>query len=121
MEQVDETVQKQSIDSCVSSIRKLKKAYAGMQQKGSSVTVVARRLQAFQIGLAALQSAWADQPFPYTAEEASEAGALLASLFPSLESMVGKCIPASSQATLLARRIRSLKLAIQALDEHRAV
>lgn len=117
MDHVDESVQRQSIASLASSIRKLEKALASVQEKNSSATVVARRMLALQIGYAALQAVWSAQAFPFTSAEAVGAKVVLAGLVPSLEAMAPKFAPGSSQATVLARRVRSVQLAFQALDE----
>ena len=119
MDHVDESVQHQSIASLASSIRKLEKALTSVQGKNSSTTVVATRLLALQIGYAALQAVWSKQAFSFTSAEADGAKKVLAGLFPSLEAMAPKFAAGSSQATLLARRVRSIQLALQALDSNR--
>ncbi len=110
-------VQEHAIRSLQSSIRKLRKALASVEQGKVSITVVAKRLKALEVGLAALSALWDDQPFPYSHEQAREAAAIIKGLFPSLQAMAEKFPAASSQATLLARRIRALELAMQALGE----
>ncbi|ADY12380.1 hypothetical protein [Sphaerochaeta globosa] len=117
MEHVDELIRKQSLASLASSIRKLERALVSVQQKDSSTTVIAKRLKALQMGLAALKSVWDNQVFAYTPKETDEAKTVLASLFPSLQAMASKFKPGSSQATLLIRRVRSLELALAALGE----
>mgnify|MGYP000884878889 CR=1 FL=1 len=117
MEPVADTVRSQSIASLDSSIRKLEKALTSVEQNGSSTIVVSKRLKALRIGLAALQAVWENQAYPYSGQETVDAKEILASLFPSLHAMAVKFKPGSSQATLLARRVRSLELALQALGE----
>ncbi|NLE16169.1 MAG: hypothetical protein GX626_09910 [Spirochaetales bacterium] len=117
MDHVDERERTVALASLDSSIRKLEKTLTSVELKGSSTTVVSKRLQALRIGRAALQSVWLSRPYTYSAEEANEAKHIIASLEPSLQAMASKFKPGSSQATLLARRIRSLELALQALGE----
>ena len=117
MEPATDTERKHSIASLVSSIRKLEKTLTTIEQKGFSTTVVSKRLKALRIGLAALQAVWENQAYPYSGQETVDAKEILASLFPSLHAMAVKFKPGSSQATLLARRVRSLELALQALGE----
>jgi len=110
-------VREQAIRSLQSSIRKLEKSLMSVEQKNASAKVVAMRLKALRIGLAALQAVWENQAYPYSGQETVDAKEILASLFPSLHAMAVKFKPGSSQATLLARRVRSLELALQALGE----
>lgn len=117
MEHVEALIRKQSLASLASSIRKLERALVSVQQKDSSTTVIAKRLKALQMGLAALKSVWDNQVFAYTPKETDEAKTVLASLFPSLQAMASKFKSGSSQATLLIRRVRSLELALAALSE----
>ncbi len=116
MEYVDELVQRKSLASLVSSISKLEKALVSVHEKNCSTTVVSRRLQALQIGYAALEAVWSKKVFSYSLDEAVGAKAVLASLFPLLEAQVPRFAPGSSQATLLSWRIRSIQLALQALE-----
>lgn len=117
MEPVADTVRSHSIASLDSSIRKLEKTLTTIEQKGSSTTVASKRLKALRIGLAALQAVWENQAYMYSEQETSDAKEVLTSLFPSLHAMAPKFKSGSSQATLLARRVRSLELALQALGE----
>ncbi len=110
---MEHTEQVQVIASLSSSIGKLSTA----SQKRPSSVVVAKRLKAHQVGLAAIQAIWYSQAFPYTKGEREEAKAVLSGLFPSLERVAPKFASGTSQATLLMRRMHSLKLAIAALDE----
>lgn len=69
MEHVDESERRRMLASLVSSIHKLEKALTSVQQNVASTTVVSKRLQALKIGLAALQTRWDNQVYPYSAEE----------------------------------------------------
>lgn len=120
MEQVAEQVRKEAILSLQSAIRKSEKAALGMAAKGSSVTLVNKRLKAMRIGLAVLEKVWLDVPHAYTSDEMEEARIVLAGLFPSLESAWQKLKENSSQRTLLERRITALQLAAAALEEKNA-
>jgi hypothetical protein len=62
-------MKKSLLDLFASSIRKLEKALTSVQQNVASTTVVSKRLQALKIGLAALQTRWDNQEYPYSAEE----------------------------------------------------
>ena len=117
MEPVAETERRHSIASLDSSIRKLEKTLTSVELKGSSTTVVSKRLKALRIGLAALQAVWESQAYTYSGQETVDAKEILTSLFPSLHAMAPKFKPGSSQATLLARRVRSLEHALEALGE----
>ncbi|MDX9824409.1 MAG: hypothetical protein RBU26_05660 [Sphaerochaeta sp.] len=117
MEPVADTERRHSIASLDSSIRKLEKALTSVQQNVASTTVVSKRLKALKIGLAALQTRWENQVYPYSAEETQEAMHIIAGLMPSLHAMAPKFKPSSSQATLLVRRVLSLELALQVLGE----
>ena len=117
MEPVANTERSHSIASLDSSIRKLEKALTSVEQNGSSTTVVSKRLKALRIGLAALKTVWENQTYTYSKQETNDAKEILASLFPSLHAMAPKFKPGSSQATLLARRVRSLEHALEALGE----
>jgi hypothetical protein len=110
-------VRKQSLDSFASTFHKLEKALTSVQQNVASTTVVSKRLKALKIGLAALQTRWENQVYPYSAEETQEAMYVIAGLIPSLHAMAPKFKPSSSQATLLVRRVLSLELALQVLGE----
>nr|WP_202404712.1 hypothetical protein [Shimazuella alba] len=107
----------ESIKSFQSTIRKLENALSQMTQKGANTTLVKKRLKAVYIGLAILENVWNQKPHPYTQEDLAEARNVLTGLFPSIENMYAKSKAGSPQRTLLARRIKSLKLAVQAIDD----
>ncbi|MGH2318548.1 hypothetical protein ACRC6Q_12300 [Planococcus sp. SE5232] len=117
MESVPAAVQLESIKSFQSTIRKSEKALAQMKEKGASTRLIEKRLQAFDIGLAVLETVWHEKPNSYSKEEMTEARDVLAGLLPSIESMHTKAEPGSPQRTLLERRIKSMELAIEAMDD----
>ncbi|MXQ52499.1 hypothetical protein [Shimazuella alba] len=117
METVSSVDKLESIKSFQSTIRKLENALSQMTQKGANTTLVKKRLKAVYIGLAILENVWNQKPHPYTQEDLAEARNVLTGLFPSIENMYAKSKAGSPQRTLLARRIKSLKLAVQAIDD----
>lgn len=88
-----------------------------MTQKGVNITLIKKRLNALYIGLAILENVWNQRPNHYNQEEIAVAHNILARLIPSIKSSYDKAKAGSSQRTLLIRRIKSLELAIQAIDE----
>lgn len=117
MESVPVAVQLKSIKSFQSTIRKSEKALAQMKGKGASTSLIEKRLQAFYIGLATLETLWHEKLNSYSKEEMAEARDVLAGLLPSIKSMHTKAKPGSSQWTLLERRVTSIELAIEAIDD----
>ncbi|MPM85217.1 hypothetical protein SDC9_132295 [bioreactor metagenome] len=117
MEILTETIKAESLKSFQSTIRKSENALSSMTDKGANTTLVAKRLEALRIGLAVLEQVWEEKPHPYTYEELAESRILLAGLLPSIEGIHAKSKPGSPQKTLLERRIKSLELAIQAMDD----
>jgi hypothetical protein len=117
METVSNVDKLESIKSLESTIRKLENALSQMTQKGANTTLVKKRLKAVCIGLAMLENVWNQRPHQYTLEDLAEARSVLTSLFPSIENIYVKSKDGSSQKTLLERRIKSLELAVQAIDE----
>lgn len=87
-----------------------------MTAKGASTTLVAKRLSALRIGLAALDNAWNQAPHPYSRENLEEARGVLAGLLPSVEAAYSQSKPGTPQRTLLKRRLRALNLALRAID-----
>lgn len=118
MENVSNVDKLESINSLQSTIRKLENAFAQMTQKGANTTLVKKRLKAACVGLAVLENVLNQRPHHYTVEELSEARNVLTGLLPSIEKAYVKLKDRSSQRTLLERRIKSLELAIQAIDDH---
>ncbi|PTQ84955.1 hypothetical protein C8U37_10683 [Trichococcus patagoniensis] len=117
MENVTETTKTESLQSFRSTIRKSENALSGMTEKGANTTLVTKRLKALRIGLAVLEHAWDEKPYICTQEDFAEARSVLAGLLPSIESIYVMSKPGSPQKTLLERRIRSLELALQAMDD----
>ena len=117
MEALTEADKAESMKSFRSTIQKSENALSSMTNKGANTTLVAKRLQAHRIGLAVLEQVWDEKHHPYTHEELAEARILLAGLLPSIEGIYAKSKPSSPQKTLLERRIKSLELAIQAMDD----
>lgn len=118
MENVTNVEKLESIKSLQSTIKKLENALSQMTQKGANTTLVKKRLKAVCIGLAMLENVWNQSPHHYTQEDLAEARNLLAGLLPSIENIYMKSKAGSPQRTLLERRIKALKLAVQAIDEH---
>lgn len=116
MKTVSAEVKAESIKSFQSTIRKSEKALAQMTEKGASISLIEKRLQALRIGSAVLEKVWYEQPHPYSQEELAKTRQILAGLLPSVENMHAKSKTGSPQRTLLERRIRSLELAIEAID-----
>lgn len=105
-----------SIKSFQSSIRKSEKALEQMTEKGANTTLISKRLKALQIGLAVLEKVWNLRTYEYTKEDLAEAHDTLIGLLPSIENIYAKSKVGSPQKTLLERRIKSLKLAVQAIE-----
>ena len=117
MGKLTESIKTESLKSFRSTIRKSETALTSMAAKGANTTLVEKRLKALRIGLAVLEQVWDGKPHPYTHEDLAEARVLLAGLLPSIEGIYAKSKPDSPQKTLLERRIKSLKLALQAMDD----
>jgi hypothetical protein len=107
----------ESIKSFQSTINKCKNALAQMTQKGANTTLVKKRLNALNIGLAILENVWNQRPHEYTQEDFADARNVLTGLFPSIENVYAKSKVGSPQRTLLERRMKSLELAVQAIDD----
>jgi len=107
----------ESIKSFQSSIRKSEKALTQMMQKGANTTLIRTRLKALRIGLAMLEYVWNQRPHHYNLKELAETRYVLNGLLPSIESIWAKSKVGSSQKTLLERRIKAFKLAVQAIDD----
>lgn len=106
------------IKSFQSTIRKLENSLNTMTKKGANTTLVKKRLKASYIGLAILENAWNQRLHQYTSNDLVEARNVLTGLFPSIVNSYAKLKPGSSpQRTLLERRIKSLELAVQGIDE----
>lgn len=117
MNSVTETIKTESIQSFQSTIRKMEKGLAQMKEKGANTTLVEKRLHAMRIGLAVLENVWYRQSHSYGQEALTKARDVLRGLIPSLEKAYANSKTGSPQRTLLERRLKSLELAIQAIDE----
>ena len=117
MEYVSDVEKSESIKSFQSTISKSENALDQMTQKGASITLIKKRLKALYIGLAILENVWYQRPHQYNQEDVAEARNVLAGLFPTIRTSYVKAKEGSPQRTLLKRRIKSLELAIQAIDE----
>lgn len=116
MENVSNEIKLEAIKSFQSTISKCENALAQMTLKGANTTLLKKRLKALNIGLAILECAWNQKPHHYTKEDLAEAHNVFTSLFPSIENIYTKTKAGSPQKTLLERRIKSLELAIQAIE-----
>lgn len=116
MENASNVTKLESIKSFQSTISKSEKALAQMTQKGSNITLVKKRLHALYIGLAILEYVWNQKPHHYTKEDLAAARSILTGLFPSIENIHARTKAGSPQITLLERRMKALKLAVQAID-----
>lgn len=117
MTEISEQKKMESIHSYQSTIRKMEKALAGMEKKGSDLKLIRRRLESVRIGLAALEYAWSDQALSYHPEEMKEAREVLSKLLPSMDSAYLKAKEGSPQRTLLERRILSFKQSMEIIDD----
>ncbi|GAA0765443.1 hypothetical protein GCM10008908_02020 [Clostridium subterminale] len=118
MENVSDECKLESIKSFQSAISKSEKALAQMTEKGANTTLIKKRLKALHISLAMLEKVWNQIPHNYNQKELVEARNVLTGLFPSIEKIYAKSKVGSPQRTLLERRIKSLELAVQAIDHH---
>lgn len=117
IKQITELDKMEVIISLQSTISKLENALSQMTQNGTNTTLVKKRLQAVNIGLATLEHVWNQKPHHYTQEDLAEARYVITGLFPSIENSYVKSKAGSPQRTLLKRRIKALELAIQAIDD----
>lgn len=106
-----------SIKSFQSSIRKSEKALVQMAEKGANTTLLSKRQKALQIGLAVLEKIWNLRTYEYSWEDLVEARDTLIGLLPSIENIYAKSKVGSPQKTLLERRIKALKLAVEAIED----
>lgn len=117
MEHVSDEVKQESIISFQSTINKCENALAQMTEKGANTTLIKKRLHALYIGLAILNHVWDQKTHSFAREDLTEARHILTGLFPSLERAYAKLKAGSPQRTLLERRMKSLDLAVQAIDD----
>ena len=117
MKAVPEQVKMESIRSFESTIRKTEKAFEGMARKGANTTLIEKRLSALQAGLDVLENVWHQRPLVHAPEEYADFRTTLAGLLPTVEEAFAKSKEGGPQRTLLRRRIRSIELAIAAMDD----
>jgi hypothetical protein len=117
LQSVSKEVKTESIEAFQSAIRKSENALESMSHKGSNTTLIKKRLHALTVGLAVLESYWDQMPCDYNREELAEARNVLIGLLPSLQKMLEKAKAASSQNTLIERRIKAFEMAVAAIDE----
>lgn len=117
MENTPADVKSESIEFFQSTIRKSEKALAQMTGKAVSTSLVEKRLKAFHIGLTVLEKVWHDKPHLCSQAELARARKVLTGLLPSIKSVYAKAEASSPQRTLLDRRIKSVELAIVAIDD----
>jgi hypothetical protein len=110
-----ETEHSQAIFAMESAICKSVKALDSMGDAPAS-TGLKKRLKAFQVGLSALRHTWFDEPFAYTAEEATETQEVLTHVLSGLPAYYEKMKPGSPQRTTIKRRMRAMELAIELLN-----
>ena len=107
----------ESIKSFRSAISKTEKALIQMKRNDSNTTLIEKRLMALRAGLAVLHHTWNQIPLRFTRDELAEARGVLTGLLPSMEKLYAVSKNPSPQRTLLARRIKAVGLAVQALGE----
>lgn len=117
MEGVSEKVKAETVQSFRSTIRKLENAFDQMSGKGANTTLVEKRLRAMKTGLVVLDAAWHQKPLQCGSRDISMTRTVLEGLLPSVGEAYTRSKEGSPQRTLLKRRIRSIELAIQAMDE----
>ncbi|AIQ38890.1 hypothetical protein MKZ24_03010 [Paenibacillus sp. FSL R7-0297] len=117
MEDVSNVEKLESIRSLQSTIKKLENALSQMTQNAVNTTLVKKRLNAVYIGLAILENVWNQKPHQYTHEDLAEARKVIIGLTPSVENSYAKSKTGSPQRTLLERRLKALKLVVQAIGE----
>lgn len=115
MENVSNVDRIESIKSLQSTLRKLENALSQMSHNGKNTTLVKKRLKAVNIGLAILENVWNHRNHHFSNEDLDEAHDVLTSLFPSMEKIYAKSKVGSPQRTLLERRMKALKFAVQAI------
>lgn len=117
MEIISNEDQFECLKSMQSTIKKLEKAYAQMNQKGANTTLVKKRLDACKIGLAMLENVWNEVPHSHSHTELAGARKVLLALTPSVESSYAKSKAGSPQRTLLERRLKALDLVDEAIKD----
>ncbi|MGX6444052.1 hypothetical protein ACWM35_12625 [Neobacillus sp. K501] len=116
MKTISQEIQELSIKSLESTFNKLSNAYKSMTEKGSNTTLVNKRRNAVKIGLESLKAIWNGADFCYDEEIILTSKEVLQDVLPSIERQIAKAKEGSSQKTLNERRLTSLKLAIESLE-----
>lgn len=88
-----------------------------MTEKGANTILIKKRLKALHTGLAMLEHVWYQKPHHIPKKDLVEARNVLIGLYPSIENIYAKTKEGSPQQTLLERRMKSLQLAVQAIDD----
>lgn len=113
---ISKEIQDLSITSLESTMKKLTNAYNTMTEKGSSTTLVKKRLNAVKIGLESLKGVWNEESFNFNEEIIVTSKEVLQGILPSIEKQIAKAKEGSSQKTLNERRLTALLLAIESLE-----
>lgn len=108
---VEDVIKKQSIEALQSAIRKSKNALVKMKQKSSNTTLLEKRLQALQVGLAVLEKELFGKPHEYNGLALEIARGILTGIIHSIEATEEKIVQGSPQSTLIQRRIKAIELA----------
>ncbi|WP_068774251.1 hypothetical protein [Paenibacillus sp. FJAT-26967] len=116
MKTVSKVIQDSSIKSLESTFNKLSNAYISMTEKGSNTTLVEKRRNAVNIGLASLKNTWYGEGFSYSEENILTSKEVLQGILPSIEKQIANAKEGSSQKTLNERRLHALNLAIESLE-----
>ncbi|WP_454191359.1 hypothetical protein [Paenibacillus sp. Marseille-Q7038] len=117
MNTVSQEIKDLSIKSLDSTMNKLSNAYQSMTEKGSSTTLVKKRLNAVKIGLESLKGSWNGEDFSYSEEIILTSKEVLQGILPSIEKQIAKAKEGSSQKTVNERRLTALLLAIESLEK----
>lgn len=118
MKTVSQEIQELSIESLQSTLNKLSNAYKSMTEKGSNTTLVEKRRNTVKVGLESLKGAWNEEDFFYEEEIILTSKEVLLGVIPTIEKQIAKAKDSSSQKTLNERRLITLKMAIESLENH---
>jgi hypothetical protein len=117
MKPVSLEIQNLSIASLQSTYTKLFNAYHSTVAKGSSTTLIEKRLHAVKLGLESIQALWRGEPFDYNKAAILSSKQVLEHIIPSIEQQLARAKAGSPQKTLNERRLTALQLAIESLDD----
>ncbi|MFD1884851.1 hypothetical protein [Paenibacillus wenxiniae] len=117
MKPVSQEIQDLSIASLQSTYNKLVHAYQTTVARGSSITLIEKRLHAVKIGLDSVKQIWREEQFDYDQANIRMSKKVLESILPSSEQQLIKARAGSPQKTLNERRFTALQLAIESLAE----